>query len=240
MRLFEALANVIDGIGEDGFAGIAADTLCRFMDFELSAIVLHSPNGGPRLMFDSFDAVDGRQGIQTYLRHTYAINPMVRGRASGAIRARDFAPARLPLATPYLVVSADEELGFRTQGWPRGLEEIGLYFEACGGLVELGLYRERSHVPADAGRLGDLDGLTVPIAAAFEKHWRVSERRASRVRFSVLSTREQEIAGLLLAGCSSEAIALRLGISRHTVRDHRKNIFRKLGIASLAELFALA
>jgi DNA-binding CsgD family transcriptional regulator len=42
-----------------------------------------------------------------------------------------------------------------------------------------------------------------------------------------------------LIGCSSEAIALRLSISRHTVKDHRKQIFRKLGVGSLAELFAL-
>jgi DNA-binding CsgD family transcriptional regulator len=54
-----------------------------------------------------------------------------------------------------------------------------------------------------------------------------------------LSPREAQIAELMLAGCSSEAIALRLDISRHTVKDHRKRIFRKLGIGSLAELFAL-
>jgi DNA-binding CsgD family transcriptional regulator len=54
-----------------------------------------------------------------------------------------------------------------------------------------------------------------------------------------LSPREMQIADLLLLGCGSDAIALRLGISRHTVKDHRKRIFRKLGIGSLAELFAL-
>jgi DNA-binding CsgD family transcriptional regulator len=43
----------------------------------------------------------------------------------------------------------------------------------------------------------------------------------------------------MMAGCSSEAIALRLGISRHTVKDHRKQIFRKLQVGSLAELFAV-
>src|SRR3546814_10274574 len=52
--------------------------------------------------------------------------------------------------------------------------------------------------------------------------------------------REAEVRDLLLRGCSTEAVALRLSISRHTVKDHRKAIFRKLGIASLAELFSLA
>ena len=63
--------------------------------------------------------------------------------------------------------------------------------------------------------------------------------RGRREDLSQLSPREREITELLLIGCSSEAIALRLGISRYTVKDYRKQIFRKLGIGSLAELFAL-
>jgi DNA-binding CsgD family transcriptional regulator len=55
----------------------------------------------------------------------------------------------------------------------------------------------------------------------------------------VLTPREAQIVGLLLLGCGSEAISLRLNISRYTVKDHRKQIFRKLGVGSLAELFAL-
>src|SRR3546814_10274349 len=44
-----------------------------------------------------------------------------------------------------------------------------------------------------------------------------------------LTPREAEVRDLLLRGCSTEAVALRLSISRHTVKDHRKAIFRKLG-----------
>jgi DNA-binding CsgD family transcriptional regulator len=81
-----------------------------------------------------------------------------------------------------------------------------------------------------------LDAAATPIAAAFERH-RVLTGEGAAVR-ACLSPRENQVCDLLLLGCSSDAIALRLGISRHTVKDHRKQIFRKLGIASLAELFA--
>jgi len=54
-----------------------------------------------------------------------------------------------------------------------------------------------------------------------------------------LSPRETAISDLLLQGCSSADIALRLGISRHTVKDHRKQIFRKLNVHTLAQLFAV-
>jgi DNA-binding CsgD family transcriptional regulator len=81
-----------------------------------------------------------------------------------------------------------------------------------------------------------LDAAATPIAAAFERH-RVLAGEGATLR-TCLSPRENQVCDLLLLGCSSDAIALRLGISRHTVKDHRKQIFRKLGIASLAELFA--
>lgn len=53
-----------------------------------------------------------------------------------------------------------------------------------------------------------------------------------------LSGREQEVAGLILRGHSSESIARLIGISRGTVKIHRKNLYRKLRISSQSELFA--
>jgi DNA-binding CsgD family transcriptional regulator len=53
-----------------------------------------------------------------------------------------------------------------------------------------------------------------------------------------LTPRETEVTRLLLRGLGSAQIALSLGISRHTVKDHRKQIFRKLEVSSLAQLFA--
>ena len=50
-----------------------------------------------------------------------------------------------------------------------------------------------------------------------------------------LSGREREVLGLLARGIRIADIALQLGISRHTVGDHVKHIYRKLNIASRAE-----
>jgi DNA-binding CsgD family transcriptional regulator len=229
------LSRIIGAIGEGDFAAVAADAVSRFMAFELSAIVLHRPQAGAAVMFDNFDRAGGRQGLATYVSVTHRLNPILAARRGrGAFRARDFAiRPQGRLAHDHLVRAADEELGFRTVGWPERLEEVGLYFEACGGVVELGCYRARGRTPTD--RIEALDGLCGPIAAAFDRHARLTRAPA----MAGLSAREGEVAELLLAGCGSEAIALRLGISRHTVKDHRKQIFRKLRVGSLAELFAL-
>jgi len=53
-----------------------------------------------------------------------------------------------------------------------------------------------------------------------------------------LTARERDVVELLLAGLPVEDVAGRLQISRHTVRDHVKAVFAKLGVASRAEMTA--
>jgi DNA-binding CsgD family transcriptional regulator len=53
-----------------------------------------------------------------------------------------------------------------------------------------------------------------------------------------LTPREQEIVGMIARGASTAQIADELILSRHTVRDHVKAIFAKVGVASRGELVA--
>ena len=53
-----------------------------------------------------------------------------------------------------------------------------------------------------------------------------------------LSAREQEITRLIAQGLGTAAIAERLYLSTHTVRDHVKAIFEKVGVSSRGELVA--
>ena len=51
-----------------------------------------------------------------------------------------------------------------------------------------------------------------------------------------LSPREYEVVSLLVQGLTTVAMADRLGISPHTVRDHLKHLYRKTGTRSRSEL----
>jgi DNA-binding CsgD family transcriptional regulator len=53
-----------------------------------------------------------------------------------------------------------------------------------------------------------------------------------------LSAREQQITRLIARGASTPDIAAELFLSRHTVRDHVKAIFAKVGVSSRGELVA--
>jgi DNA-binding CsgD family transcriptional regulator len=233
------LPQIIGAIGAEDFAAVTAGALCEYLGFELTAVIIHRRHGTPAVLFDNFAVAQASRGIENYIRFTHKINPMLaRTYSAGVHRARDFAldprDAHDEQIAPHLVVTADEELGFRTVGWPPRQEEICLYLDACAGLVELGFYRKRGRSAASPDKLRALETLSAPIAAAFDRH-------ASLVAFpeSTLSPREREVCDLLLLGCSSAAIASRLDISPYTVKDHRKQIFRKLRVGSLAELFAL-
>ena len=54
-----------------------------------------------------------------------------------------------------------------------------------------------------------------------------------------ISAREAEVAAHIVQGHSSRSIGLNLGISIHTVKVHRRSLYRKLNITSQNELFAL-
>ena len=235
------VARIIRAIGEPDFAATAAQSIRQYIAFELVAIVAHRRNSRPALLFDNFDVAGGHRGIENYIDVTYAVNPILvkAARQAGAFRARDFAIRATDLRgnlAPYLVQSADEELGFRTLGWPERLEEVGLYFESSGRLIELSLYRQRIRRADGRNTLQLLKELRSPLAAAFNKHATLSAPLPARAL--ILSRRETAVTELLLRGCSSADIARLLGISRHTVKDHRKQIFRKLEVGTLAQLFA--
>ena len=226
---------------------VATRAMLGYLGFDQGVVVLHRDQAPAELVFDNFDDTS-RAGIQNYVSVTHRYNPMLpwRGGRLGAIRARDFCrdPASIDqrLAS-FLVPAPEEELGFRTVGWPRLQEEVGLYLPACGGVVELSVYRElRRRTRVAAHKLKALEALHLPIAAAFETHARLTrppmEDSPEGPDGLALTQREAEVAELLRLGCGSEAIALRLGISRWTVKDHRKHIFRKLGVSTLAEFFA--
>lgn len=59
-------------------------------------------------------------------------------------------------------------------------------------------------------------------------------------KFSTLTKREKEIIIALTSGQSSNRIAEKLFISRHTVDQHRKNIHKKLEVRNITELIKFA
>jgi DNA-binding CsgD family transcriptional regulator len=54
-----------------------------------------------------------------------------------------------------------------------------------------------------------------------------------------LTRREREVARLVIGGLSTQDIATALFISMHTVRDHLKTMFAKMGVSRHQDLIAI-
>ncbi len=65
-------------------------------------------------------------------------------------------------------------------------------------------------------------------------------QRSGRARHNDLTEREREVLGLLADGLSNAAIAERLFVSVHTVRNHIANLSAKLGAHSKLEALSIA
>jgi DNA-binding CsgD family transcriptional regulator len=53
---------------------------------------------------------------------------------------------------------------------------------------------------------------------------------------TLLTSREKEVLDLLLSNHSNREIAEKLFIDYETIRSHRKNIYKKLGVNTIMEL----
>ncbi|MCG6964737.1 MAG: LuxR C-terminal-related transcriptional regulator [Acidobacteria bacterium] len=111
----------------------------------------------------------------------------------------------------------------------------GLHVQRCtltlsdGSVLACELLRLRDEAREDPGFVA----LLQPVAPATEPHL------AAVASTYQLSPREREVLTLLAAGLATPAIAEKMGISPHTVRDHLKNLFRKTGTSSRSKLMSL-
>jgi DNA-binding CsgD family transcriptional regulator len=165
-------------------------------------------------------------------------------------------PARQPLERSLLLLGSDLQLHRQTPEAEESLRALlpteasrrpvpaAAYNVAAQLLaVEQGVDRHRplvrtavapgSWVCLQAARLGADIGVTIgPLEQ--QERWTLFSRVHG------LSQRETDVVGCLVEGDDSRAVAARLHLSRHTVQDHLKSVFAKVGVRSRRELLALA
>ncbi len=83
-------------------------------------------------------------------------------------------------------------------------------------------------------------GLPYVDAHVAKKHMESDWEGAAKVPFERLSTREMEVAMMILGGRKTQAIAEALHVSPKTVSTYRQRIYEKLNIATDVELTRLA
>ncbi|MEP5759291.1 MAG: helix-turn-helix transcriptional regulator [Litoreibacter sp.] len=251
---------LIDVIGSKNFFSDLADTLATTFGFECFNIFLYQIDAEPVCLANRPAHCKYQRGLNNFLKFTYVINPVFRAfqdnASSGVYSISDFVPDDfkriIDTADIDIFVEDSEVIGYRTPGWPKNMTE-------CIALVQL-----PNGVTLDFSFLVPLDrkqsvACSVHIKRLFPVLERVIRRQfeidstcfdytpqrpGQEDRFQnfgsdVLTNREMQVVQLILIGHTSTSVSLQLGVSVSTVKSHRRNIYKKLGISSQAELFNL-
>ncbi|UJW82831.1 helix-turn-helix transcriptional regulator [Hydrogenophaga sp. SL48] len=114
--------------------------------------------------------------------------------------------------------------------------------------LSVNLYRGIEHGPFDDAGVAVVEAFAPLIVHAVRLHHTgqavhqdLSGLLLARLvrRFPALTQRDRDVVAALMDGLSTEALALRLGLTLASAQTYQKRVFRKLGVAGQRELLAL-
>lgn len=255
----EALFNIMGQlVGQDApgehEAGPAFHSLMKsLLRFDYIVVFAYRGQERPIDLYSTFTPEEHVVFVSMYQAGPYLLDPFYSAAQEpkpGVWRMRELAPDRF-FSSEY----------FRSYYTQTGLaEEIGFFVALENGItVVLSLMRREQSGVFSAAEFALLKKAE-PVVVALVRHaWNDLGRRfdnaitrrgkggrrpahpeTERVwRDLNLTDREAAIVELVLQGHSSESIGLRLGISTGTVKVHRRNVYRKLGISSQTQLLSI-
>ena len=217
-------------------------------------IVVFAYRGGARPidLYSTFGPDDYRIFVTLYQAGPYLLDPFyrtARERRAGIFRMRELAPDRFFSSEYYRTYYSQTLLA----------EEVGFFVPTDEGVtVVLSLMRKSDTRVFPERQFGLLKQAEPFVTALVKRFWSelslrfddvtsrenhdlvVSPLRSKDVWGRLdLTPREAAIVELVLQGHSSEAAGRLLGIATGTVKVHRRNIYRKLGISSQTQLLSL-
>ena len=246
-RRAQALSRAIDATGQTGFLPNLLEYLRVDVPFVGVLLLLVDQNNRLIHIFDTI-RTPYRIELDMYLDGVYQLDPFYtrfcKDRKTSAMLIRDVAPDRFNLTEYYQRYYRNIELK----------DEMAIFTDLQGGRFLFFSISRRGGEPRFRRRELKSVVRDLPVLASLcRRHFaepsynqetlsdNADERRMEyaleRFGESALTPREHEVAVHILKGHSSKSLAREIDISPETVKIHRRNIYRKLGISSQSELF---
>ncbi|MBX4955814.1 helix-turn-helix transcriptional regulator [Rhizobium lentis] len=232
--------------------------MAALVRFDHVVVFAYRGNERPIDLYSTFDPEENVVFVTLYQVGPYLLDPFyhtARARRPGVFRMRELAPDRF-FSSEY----------YRSYYVQTGLaEEIGFFVTLDDDItVVLSLMRREKTGPFPPAEFALLKKAEPLVASLVRHFWpglgaRFDAQRDAGLRKArksgaaaqglqpadtvwrdlKLTSRETAIVDLVLQGHSSESIGLRLNISTGTVKVHRRNVYRKLGISSQTQLLSI-
>ncbi|MGC4123295.1 MAG: hypothetical protein QM765_53750 [Myxococcales bacterium] len=223
--------------------------------------VAYQTDAAPVHVADTIAGRTEKRALELYLQGTYVLNPVynayLNGLKAGVYRLRELAPDCYFSSDYYRQFQVQqfeyEEIGYRTYGWPAGMEELVIAVELPEGkLAEISLHR-----PVNLGGFSDADclllsGMEPLIGAIYRRIWQncknLGKPRTNRNSLDIflrdfgkgtLSARECEVAHMILKGHSSRVDQPSSANLGHDRENAPQDLYAKLGLSTQQELFSL-
>ncbi len=250
----ETSAELVEAIEDPVFPSVFSRSLATLISFDECTRLLYDGDGAP------VPGRDGRDRPPSGSEHLdsgsmpHPFHRMYRaGIRSGVYLRRDIVRFGRPtgdagrLSPP---AGPAGDLDRLPDGMPDGNDELCICLPMPGNACTLiVLTRKRSGRRFTDEEAGNVRAVLPFLTSVFRRHWQSAglpaDSQGDRIdhgllqRIERLSPREKEIVGLLIGGHSTLSISLRLDISGTTVKTHRKNLYSKLGVGTIHELFSL-
>ncbi len=259
-RIFtKHISNAIDAVGKDRLPTLLIKLIKFRIKIDAAILIIYRPESNPILLKSTFKEKRAKLGLNNYINDTYVLNPAYlsfkKGETRGITKITEISgkdSIKSVHYTNYKIKEArDEDLGFLTEGWPERLEEISILFDLPNKeMGELAIFKKKIS-GFNKSDLNTLQVLEPLIYSIFKNHWSTARqniicekslsnknKRYDSFGENTLSPREMEVAKLIFEGHSGNSIAANLDIAITTVKSHRKNMYKKLGIGSQQELFS--
>jgi len=259
-RIFtKHISNAIDAVGKDRLPTLLIKLIKFRIKIDAAILIIYRPESKPILLNSTFKEKRAKLGLNNYINDTYVLNPAYlsfkKGETRGITKITEISgkdSIKSVHYTNYKIKEArDEDLGFLTEGWPERLEEISILFDLPNKeMGELAIFKKKIS-GFNKSDLNTLQVLEPLIYSIFKNHWSTARqniicekslsnknKRYDSFGENTLSPREMEVAKLIFEGHSGNSIAANLDIAITTVKSHRKNMYKKLGIGSQQELFS--
>ncbi|MBX3568277.1 MAG: helix-turn-helix transcriptional regulator [Rhizobiaceae bacterium] len=254
-RLLASLPPLFSASLPDQAVGVAfGEAMAGLAGFDSIVVFAYRGQERPVDLYSTFDPADYAVFVSLYQAGPYLLDPFfhaARDRRQGVFRMRELAPDRFFVSEYFRTYYSQTRLA----------EEVGFFVPTEDGVtIVLSLMRKASSRTFPEREFERLRQAYAFVAALARKFWpglghrfdlALKNRRAGNPRAAPtaeagglwerldLTAREAAIVELVLQGHSSEAIGGRLGIATGTVKVHRRNVYRKLGIASQTQLLSL-
>ena len=243
----ESLSKAIDSIGLAEFLPHLLDYLRIDVPFVGILLLLLDEHNRPFHIYDTI-RTPYRINLDMYLDGVYQLDPFYthfcKHRKTGALLIRDVAPDRFSQTEYYRRYYKNIELQ----------DEMAIFTDLHDGrFLFFSIGRRASEMRFRRNDLKAINRDLPVLAALCRQHFgeysynqeslsgNVGEGRLQyaleRFGEASLTPREHEVAVCILKGHSSKSLAREIDISPETVKIHRRNLYRKLGISSQSELF---